>query len=397
MFFFPLILIQEILINEVMANPKGKTGGGAPEDRNEFVEIYNNTSDTFNLLSWRISDFDARDTIIPWRDSLILIKYPTLKINTTLLPPKTYALILDLEYTQTGNGEYVMPYRFPEGLIVLTVGNTTIGDGLEMNDSLILYSPDSSIVSTFSFPRATKDGFSIERVKPEAPDSTENWVECLDTAGSTPGFVNSTLTYCDPKIHSLSVTKQEKIEIGVKLENPSYTDCGRWRLVFKIDGKEIKRIEGEGLRPKSETTFAFTWESLAFGRREITARLFAERDCDTTNNLLITYFINLLPDAILLTPEVFSPDGDGRDDYLEIALSLEEGSDLAIDIFDLKGKKVKTIHKGKYEKGKRLLWSGEDDNGQRLSRGIYIVAVEYKKGRERKLVKRSCLLAGKRR
>lgn len=378
-----------------MANPKGKTGPGCPEDRNEFIELYNNSEDTFNLLGWRISDFDARDTIVFWRDTLILQKYPKLKINTTILPPNRYALILDLEYTQTGNEEYIMPYNLPESLIVLTVGNTTIGDGLAMNDSLILYSPDSSIISTFSFPRTTKDGFSLERIHPSKPDSLENWIESFDTSGSTPGRENSSLTYINPGISHLMVAKEEKIKFCLTLKNPSYTNCGNWEVDFKINGERIGEITGEDLKPKSETILTFFPEILPWGKVEIAARLFCPKDKDTTNNYLTTYFINLKEDEVFLFPPVFTPDDDGENDYLAIYLSLEEGTDLAISVFNLRGRKVKKIYQGKYNKNQTLLWNGKNDNNEILPRGVYILTIEYQKGGERKIIKRSCVLAGK--
>ncbi|MEO0101511.1 MAG: lamin tail domain-containing protein [candidate division WOR-3 bacterium] len=394
MFLFSLLLIQQVVINEVMANPKGKTGPGSPEDRNEFVELYNNSQDTFNLLGWRISDFDAWDTIVSWRDSLILQKYPKLKINTTILPPKTYALILDLEYTQTGNGEYVMPYDFPESLIVLTVGNTTIGDELAMNDSLILYSPDSSITSTFSFPRPTKDGFSLERIHPTKPDSLENWIESLDSSGSTPGRENSSLTYINPEISNLMVRKKEKVSFSVRLKNPSYADCGYWEVRFRVNGAAIGKIVGESLEPKRETVLFFFPETLPSGRLEVKASLFCPKDKDTANNFLTVYFVNQR-EEILIFPPVFSPDNDGKDDSLYIYLSLTEGSDLTIEVFSLKGRKVKRIYQGKYEKSEEIFWDGRDDNGKLLPRGIYIITITYQMGREKRFIKKSCLLAGK--
>ncbi len=395
MFLFSLLLIQQVVINEVLANPKGKTGPGCPEDRNEFIELYNNSEDTFNLFAWRISDFDARDTIVSWRDSLILQKYPKLKINTTILPPKTYALILDLEYTQTGNGEYVMPYDLPESLIVLTIGNTTIGDELAMNDSLILYSPDSSLISTFSFPNQTKDGFSLERIHPTKPDSLENWIESLDSSGSTPGRENSSLTYINPGISNLMVAKEERIKFFLTLKNPFYTNCGNWAVDFKINGGKIGEIAGEGLKPKSETILEFFPETLPWGKVEIIAQLLCPKDKDTTNNYLTTYFTNLKEDEVFLFPPVFTPDNDGENDYLAIYLSLEEGTDLAINVFNLRGRKVKRIYQGKYNKNQTLLWDGKNDNNEILPRGVYILTIEYQKGGEKKFIKRSCVLANK--
>ncbi len=289
-----------------------------------------------------------------------------------------------------------MPYNLPDDLIVFTIGNTTIGNELAMNDSLVLYSPDSSLISTFSYPKNTKDGFSLERVNPESGDSIENWIECLDTSGSTPGFENSSLTYCDPRIFNLFVLKDDsQIKISVFLSNPYYADCGRWEIQFKIDGREIGEIEGFGLAPRSETSLTFFFSPIPSGRREITARLYCAKDRDTTNNLLVTYFTDLREGEVILLPEVFSPDNDGKDDYLTISCFFEDGSDLTIDVYSLSGRKVKRIYKGRSERNMQLLWDGRDEHGSSLQRGIYILSFEYKKNGKGKFIKRSCVLAGR--
>ncbi len=388
MSLLPFLLFHQIVINEVVANPKGSTGPGCPEDRNEFVELFNLSPHPIDLLGWRISDFDAKDTIVSWQDSSILLKYPTLKINTTSLPSGSYALILDREYTETGNGEYLMPYNFPESLVVITVGNTTIGDELAMNDSLILYSPDSTFVSTFSFPRRTEDGFSLERIRPEAEDKQENWVTCLDTTGSTPGFTNSTITHCDPKITNLQIRKETKIEISLLLSNPSFGDLGPWWIDLNLNRMVMKTTQGSNLSPRSETLISFSFDTLPKGENEITARLSCPRDRDTSNNFLTAFFLNLAEEELVLSPPVFT-------DTLAIALSLKTETDLLIEVFDLKGRKVREVYKGKYKEGEKFLWDGRDEKGEKLDRGIYLVVVNYKKNGNWRLMKKSCVLGNK--
>jgi hypothetical protein len=395
MFLLPLLLINQIVINEVMANPKGKTGPGCPEDRNEFVEIYNNSNDTINLLGWRISDFDARDTIVPWTDTTILQKYPNLKITTALLPPRRYALILDCEYTQTGNGEFIMPYNFPESLIVFTVGNTTIGDELAMNDSLISYSPDSTSISTFFSPKRTKDGFSLERVSPESEDKEENWIECLDSSGSTPGYENSTLTFIDPELSHLDLLKEERLKIYLWVKNRYYADCGPWRIEFKANGTKIGEMDGENLKPRQETLILYFPENLPPKTRKITAQLFCPKDKDTSNNFLTAYLPAEKEAEVILSSEVISPDNDGKDDYLIINLLLEEETDITIEVFNLFGRKVRRIYQGKWQRNQEFIWDGKDDDKKFLPRGIYLLSISYKKEGKERIIKKTCILAGK--
>jgi RNAse (barnase) inhibitor barstar len=128
-----LLVDSPIIITEVMSNVKGSDSGpGSPGDRNEFVEIYNQIADTIDLASYFIYDFDAlADEIYPWENDSILINYPNLRINSTLIYPYSYALILDKEYTSSDTvGGNVQPYDFPDSTLILTTDDTTIGDGL---------------------------------------------------------------------------------------------------------------------------------------------------------------------------------------------------------------------------------------------------------------------------
>jgi len=188
----------QVVINEVMANVKGSEGGaGAPGDRNEFVEIYNLSGDTVDMDGWFLDDGDARDVLRAWIDTRI--NDPDVVMNTTLIPPGGYAVILDPEYPDTGDGNFLQPYDFPPNTIVLTVGNTTIGDGLATTDPLSLLDPDTLLVDTYGTPSDTTDsipfdpgdGISNERIDSGLPDHESNWLPSIDPTGSTPGRVNS--------------------------------------------------------------------------------------------------------------------------------------------------------------------------------------------------------------
>jgi hypothetical protein len=162
-----LVWASRIAITAVMADPRGITGSRYPEDRNEFVELYNASDSTIDLLDWTMDDGDAVDRLRAWNDSSIL-NAGSLRLGTTLLDPRRYAVVLDPEYTDTAAlGGYVQPYRFGPGTLILTVGNTTIGDGLENNDPVTLASSSAygyQDTSTFGTPSDTTDSIQIGRV-----------------------------------------------------------------------------------------------------------------------------------------------------------------------------------------------------------------------------------------
>jgi len=55
-----------------------------------------------------------------------------------------------------------------------------------------------------------------------------------------------------------------------------------------------------------------------------------------------------------------------------ITFTLPERQEIVLQIFNVLGQKVKTLAKGVKEAGQyRLVWDGRDDNGNRVSSGIY--------------------------
>ncbi|MCH7761156.1 lamin tail domain-containing protein, partial [candidate division TA06 bacterium] len=193
--------IEEVVINEVMANVKGTDSGiGTPGDRNEFVELFNLSSDLVDVEGWLLDDGDSWDVLRAWSDTIdSVIEDPDVEINTTRIPPGAYAVILDPEYPDSGDGSYVQPYDFPPNTIILTVGNTSLGDGLSTTDPLFLYSRDTLLIDTYGTPFDTTDtipfdpgnGISMERIDPALPDEESNWRPSVDSTGSTPGRQNS--------------------------------------------------------------------------------------------------------------------------------------------------------------------------------------------------------------
>ena len=189
---------SQVVVNEVMANVKGIDGGpGTPGDRNEFVELFNFSAGTVDVDGWFLDDGDARDVLRAWTDTTI--NDPDVIINTTLIPTGAYAVILDPEYPDSGDGNYVQPYDFPPNTIILTVGNTTLGDGLSTLDPISLFDRDTLLIDTYGTPFDTTDtiplnpgdGISMERIDPALPDLESNWLPSIDPTGSTPGRENS--------------------------------------------------------------------------------------------------------------------------------------------------------------------------------------------------------------
>ena len=154
-----------IVINEVMANPIN-------EDTGEFIELFNAGTEPLDVLNWQFTDGDATDIIQPFRGS------------QTTIPPQSYALIFDAEYADD--------YDLPPKTILLTTKNTTLGDGLQINDPITLFDESGKKgITTYSPPFRAKNGISAERVDVTVGDVPENWKASVHPSGATPGRENS--------------------------------------------------------------------------------------------------------------------------------------------------------------------------------------------------------------
>jgi len=72
--------------------------------------------------------------------------------------------------------------------------------------------------------------------------------------------------------------------------------------------------------------------------------------------------------------------------YLKIILALPCESEVEISVFDISGKKVKSIVKGKLKAGYYAFkWNGNDYLGRKVGAGVYFVKV---KAGHKKLVKK---------
>ncbi len=151
-----------LAINEVMANP-------LDEDTGEFIELYNYGDAAVDAAGLIIWDGDATDAIEGYQG------------GSTLIPAGGYAVVLDSEYA----GEYTID----AGARLLTVGNTTLGNGLSTTDPISLWEANGvTPVDRFSFPANPGNGVSIEKVSVDEGDILSNWKAC--PCGATPGAEN---------------------------------------------------------------------------------------------------------------------------------------------------------------------------------------------------------------
>ena len=400
-----LLTNSNIIITEVMSNVKGsESGSGGPGDRNEFVEIYNQSSDTVDLASYFIYDFNATDEIYPWDSEAILIKYPNVRIHSTTIYPFSYGLILDREYCNPDT-IYSQPYDIPDSTLILTTDDTSIGGtNLTTTEPLLLFSNADACTTTFgtpyvedSFPDDPGDGISWERIDLTLPDTVTNWHPSLDSSGCTPGRENSTTNAFDLAIQEQSIIftpatlkTGEDVQIEIRVKNLGLRPTNEYDLsIFDDENNDsliytnelIAQIDGATVEALDSVSLFYSYAHPAQGAHHLGFQLDFSYDRNLENNLAFKT-LQVLGEIgeMALSPKIFSPNGDGIDDYLQIDYRLPEpGGELTISVFDTRGKLVHNILSKEpcsTENG-TLHWDGNSSKGK-VQTGMYIVYLAYR-------------------
>ena len=401
---------SRVVINEVMAHPASGTVLHEPDDRNEFVELFNASDDTINLQGWHLTDFDATDTLTAWADTMLRTKYAHVRTNSTLLYPHTFALILDPDYVSSDTVKgHSQPYHFPDRLLIVRPGNTTIGNGLANTDPVMLYS-SASDTSAFGMwsggPTDAGDGVSWERVSPEAPDAETCWARCTDSAGCTPGQENSIVSYCnlscrDVLCRPLSFVPGVAETVFVTVANSGRTQVSDWSVSVLLGaqgerGEQLGPLRGAALLPGRETTLAGVWPNPEHGFYNIVAQVICPDDQISVDNRDST-LLRLTPQAqsFCLQAEQFGPGLNGYPDSLGIVYSLPDAKgNLRVTVYDLNARERALVFDGRPSaKDGMVYWNGTGSGGKTLPVGIYIVVCEYKSGKQVIYEKKPVVLA----
>ena len=417
---FLMFFDSPIIITEVMSNVKGseQTCG----DRNEYVEIYNHSPDTIDLSGSMIYDFDVNsDEVCAWDDDVILLKYPGIRIHSTRIYPYSYAVILDREYTSNDTtGGNVQPYDFPDSTLILTTDDTTIGDGLQTADPLIIFSIASACTTSFGtpfdsldyFPSDPGDGLSWERIDLSLPDTAPNWHICIDSAGGTPGQENSTTNAFDLAITSESIVFQpavlktgDDVRLEIQVKNFGLRETDDYILeiyddqnrdsILHID-EMVAHLNGIIIYPADSTRLTYTYEHPVQGIHMIGFQVDFPDDRDLTNNLVLKE-LRVVGEIgeLALSPAIFTPNNDGVGDELQIDYRLPDaGGSLDLAIFDSRGKLVHFLCRDDpcQQVLGSMFWDGKVA-GKESPTGLYIVYLEYRFQNRVTKAKKTAILA----
>jgi len=417
---FLVFFDSSLIITEVMSNVKGseQTCG----DRNEYIEIYNLSSDTIDLSEFMIYDFDVNpDEVYPWDDDAILLNHPGIRIHSTFIYPYSYAVILDREYTSNDTtGGNVQPYDFPDSTLILTTDDTTIGDGLQTADPLIIFSVSGACTTSFGtpfdsldyFPSDPGDGISWERIELSLPDTAPNWHVCIDSAGCTPGRENSTTNAYDIAITSESIIFQpavlktgDNVRFDIQVKNFGLRETDDYTLEIYDDqsrdsildiNEMIAQLAGILISPADSARLTYIYEHPAQGMHIIGFRVDFPGDRDLSNNLVLKQLrVTGEVGELALSPDIFTPNNDGVGDLLQIDYRLPDaGGSLDLAIFDSRGKLVHFLCRDDYcqQSLGSMYWDGKAADKESPT-GLYVIYLEYRYQNRVTKAKKTTILA----
>jgi hypothetical protein len=172
-------------------------------------------------------------------------------------------------------------------------------------------------------------------------------------------------------------------EFGTILDEFSYNEKMHLSLLSNVKGVSLERIH-----PDFTTNDPSSWQSAAQTSGFATPSAKNSQYQEPSD----------AEDEFTLTPQVFSPDGDGFDDMLLISYSLPEAGFIAnIMVFDSRGRRVRRLAANMtLGTSGSIKWDGSTDESKRAPIGAYVIFIEAfdLKGNVKRY-KKTCVVAAR--
>jgi hypothetical protein len=187
--------------------------------------------------------------------------------------------------------------------------------------------------------------------------------------------INSMPSFSDDKGDVIILNAQGKI-----MDEVVYSDKWHFPLISNTEGVSLERVDYNA--SSIENNFHSAASSVGYG---------------TPGYKNSQYRIDQqLQGEITVTPEIFSPDNDGMDDFATISYSFPSPGYIAnITIFDASGRVVRYLQRNALSGVKgSYTWDGLGEKQQKLQQGIYIIFTEiFNSGGKKKQFKNTIVLA----
>ena len=189
---------KDIVINELFPDPSPVIN----LTNAEFVELYNRSSNTFNLNGLKLADsYTATGATL----------------GNYVMPPNSYVIICPIadtaQFTALGYMNKLGVSSFP------SLNNT--GDNIYLKTNAGIFIDSVNYKDTWYQDAVKKNGgYTLEQINPNINvncSQVNNWIGSSDADGGTPGFVNSVYSLAPdiiaPKISSVSVIDSLHISV----------------------------------------------------------------------------------------------------------------------------------------------------------------------------------------
>lgn len=415
---------QSVLISEIMSDP----ADGEPE----WVEIINNSNDTINLKNWSISDVLST----PTKSFISLDDYLFAPSEFLVIAPDTSFKAFHPEFsgkliaanfgTLTNAADGIIIYDFRDGIIDSLFYRSSWGGAkgfslerfsysASTNDSInwatclnINGSTPGKVNSLFDLPDNERNSIIINEIMFDPDIDNSEFIELLNISTDSINIGGWKIEDTNGNFYKLSETSfllpKEKYFIlaadslmlkkYLLLDYPYKTIAGESSLGLVNSGEAVilKDVKGniidsvfysdnwhnknisitknrslERINPTLSSNDPLNWSTSVsnFGATP------AEQNSIFTNNLNNTANISV-------SPNPFSPDNDGLEDFAIINYNLSQPvAQVRIKIFDSRGRLVRTLANNLASGSSgSIVFDGLEDDGQPMRIGIYIIFLE---------------------
>jgi gliding motility-associated-like protein len=309
-------------------------------------------------------------------------------------PPTTQAFNSNDAFT--GNDEFLLEAYGDNNLRIYSNHPKAPLPGksfLQIESSLAQYTTDGCAISakinggnandTLLIYRAINCNENKKEIYKEQPYTLQeiNFLDKNTTAIPGQSFLLEIHNRCGKTLQSICI---KPLGLFVKQENEKFNFY--WTNYDKNASYNLTRIENninQTLTTTQDTFFTYIPENITIAENEkwcfqLNATSPANSESAQSNTLCFT------PDPIIFIPEVFTPDGNGKNDYFRPNFIYTQPSSYNFRVFDKFGRTV--YHTTNYsDKG----WDGTLLNGGKaLSGDVFVCTIEYTLNNQKQFIKR---------
>jgi hypothetical protein len=420
-----IITNNGIVINEIMYAPSSSEC--------EWIEIYNNSTSSLNISGWQISDASTKITItsgsrvINANDYLVLSKNNTV-VNVHRQIDTTKIIYLSNLPTLNNDADDISIYNSTNSIVDFVSYKSSWG-GNNSKNSLERKSPNgisndsanwaTSIDCEYSSPTRsnsltsltayTRNDLSINEIMFDPLTFSCEWLEFYNSTNKnlnlTGWRVNVSSSYyslydtCNyivtPGQYVILVADTTVYNRFSNLKTP---DASR-RIIFNKslsltnDGANIKVLDALNNTIDS-VHYSPKWhngnlpDTKGYSLERINP-LLNPNDRSNWNSCTAPlggtpgaknsiFTVNNSSNSVSVSPNPFSPDGDGFEDFTIIKYKLKPNiAQLRVKVYDIKGRLVRTLLNNQLSGSEgQIIFDGKNDNGEKLRIGIYILYIE---------------------